>query len=112
MGIKKRFRSIPGFRLSACGLVAIFLYGCAAPQSAYRKIYGPGPWDWDDRGDYFDRPFLQERTVPRVEAFPPGTGHPFLDPKENLGRPEPPPTEIPGISDIPEIPDEPTVLPE
>lgn len=86
--------------------------GCAAPQNAYRKVYGPGPWDWDSGGTYFERPYLEGKIVPRMERVLPESGRSRVAPSENLGRPEPPPSRIPGISDIPEIPDEPTVLPE
>lgn len=101
--------------LTVCSVVLID--GCTVPQGAYRRAYGPGPWDWGDRRGYFDRPYL-DRVVPvpgeRRESvyLPPDADRVIEVPIENLGRPDPAPSIIPGVSDIPEIPDEPTVLPE
>jgi hypothetical protein len=102
--------------LALC-LILLCLFGCAAEPGAYRGIYGPGPWKWNSRQGYSgasdpdrdnapsqsaavgDRSVAEEKPLPGI-------------PLDNLGRPEPPPSQIPGISDIPEIPDEPAVLPE
>jgi len=83
---------------------AIFVIGCAVPRKAYRQVYGQGPWDDDYEPGYFDHHLA-------VDRFNPGTdGALFTLPVSNIGRPPPVPTLIPGVPDIPEIQDEPSVL--
>ncbi|MGH8549038.1 MAG: hypothetical protein ACRERU_10645 [Methylococcales bacterium] len=112
MAIKRVARSGRPLRLLAGCAVSILIYGCTVPERAYRNAYGPGLLDGDAGLNDTDRPIL-DRGIAAPESREGTQGNRKTRvPIENPGRPEPPPSKIPGISDIPEIPDEPTVLPE
>ncbi|MGH8557438.1 MAG: hypothetical protein ACRESZ_08255 [Methylococcales bacterium] len=98
------------------GLIAIYIAGCNVTQERPRPRYAQ-----EFHESYMDPVPLgvsyrtQKNTRLEIDVGAPDG--PLANqapgaPVENPGRPGPRPSEIPGISDIPEIPDEPTVLPE
>lgn len=97
-------------RVSLTVLLILLAAACSTPEGAYRRAYGPGPWDWDYRRGNFDRPGIDRMTLDRYGY---ATNYPVADiPVQNIGRPAPPSDDIPGLAPIPEIPDVPTVLPQ
>lgn len=112
MDIKQAVRLTRLLRLLAGCSASILICGCTVPEGAYRNVYGPGSRDWDPGRSYPDRPLLDQGiAVPESGESAQGKRRTHV-PIENAGRPEPPRSRIPGISELPEIPDEPTVLPE
>ncbi|MGR9106316.1 MAG: hypothetical protein ACU843_05220 [Gammaproteobacteria bacterium] len=111
MDHRRRVSSVRDAGVMICCLLPIFLNACASSERVYRDAYGPGPWDRDDHRDYFARPYL-DRPDTAIRNSRSEVKRSSAGPIEHFGRPEPPRSKIPGIADIPEIPDEPTVLPE
>ncbi len=113
--IKQKMHSARLLSGLAFGLIPILIGGCEVPRGAYRQGYGAQFSEWDNYRDSVGAPYPAQAIAPSQDeddaknAF----GNKSLGaPVENPGRPEPLPSKIPGISEIPEIPDEPTVLPE
>ncbi|MGH8556696.1 MAG: hypothetical protein ACRESZ_04390 [Methylococcales bacterium] len=116
MKIKQETHSTRLLRCLALGLIPILIGGCEVPRGAYRQGYGAEFSEWDNYRDSVEAPYLAQQIAPSesndgTDNAPTGNKPPGV-PVENPGRPDPPSSKIPGISDIPEIPDEPTVLPE
>ncbi|MCI0667438.1 MAG: hypothetical protein L0Y38_04800 [Methylococcaceae bacterium] len=113
MGIKQAVRSTGLLRFLAACSASILIFGCTAPEGVYRNAYGPEPWGYTpDHPLDFERGTAPSDSVQENRNFPAEGKPPSRVPVENAGRPEPPASRIPGITDIPEIPDEPTILSE
>ncbi len=88
--------------------VVVLPMDSALSGTPYRKIYGPGPWDWDVTAN-LGEPGLVDPDGFNVGQF--NLGRPYPDPRVDLGRPNPKLTvQPPGQRYLDLIPDEPTVI--
>ncbi|MGH8557686.1 MAG: hypothetical protein ACRESZ_09540 [Methylococcales bacterium] len=116
MKIKQTMQSMRWLLGFLPGLIAIYVGGCNVAQERARSGYG------QEFQDSYRDPQALGAFDPAQSNAPSRNGGNASDwnlakhargaPVENPGRPGRHPSAIPGISDIPEIPDEPTVLSE
>ena len=109
MRIARRLPVIVLLLFTACWLI-----GCTPPANAYRRVYGPGPWDWEVQNN--DRIADEGLVDPSSLYARYGYGYDYRraykDARMDIGRPDPgltiEPAEQQRYLDM--IPDVPTVI--
>lgn len=90
---------------------ALWMIGCTPPPDAYRRMYGPGPWDWEVRNSPIgDEGLVDPR--PAYARYDYDYRRAYRDAQIDIGRPDPKltiePAERQRYLDM--IPDVPTVI--
>ena len=90
---------------------APWLIGCTPPPDAYRRIYGPGPWDWEVRNAAIGDEGLVDPGL-AYGRYNYDYRRAYQDAQIDIGRPDPGLTIEPAERqrDLDMIPDVPTVI--
>jgi hypothetical protein len=90
---------------------ALWMIGCTPPPDAYRRMYGPGPWDWEVQNSTIgDEGLVDPR--PAYARYDNDYRRAYRDAQIDIGRPDPKVTIEPAERQryLDMIPDVPTVI--